>query len=68
MESAEKQAKPEENSRLDREHFKLLLEVNNALVSNLDFPSLFRAISVSVGRVVQHDYSSLCRSHPESAR
>ena len=60
MESAEKQAKPEENSRLDREHFKLLLEVNNALVSNLDFPSLFRAISVSVGRVVQHDYSSLC--------
>jgi formate hydrogenlyase transcriptional activator len=44
----------------DREHLQLLLEVNNALVSNLDFPSLFRAVSVSIGRVIRHDYSSLC--------
>ncbi|HEX8927264.1 MAG TPA: sigma 54-interacting transcriptional regulator, partial [Terriglobales bacterium] len=52
----------------DREHLQLLLEVNNALVSNLEIHPLFHAISVAVGRVVQHDYSSLClveRAHSE---
>jgi len=45
---------------LQLEHLQLLLEVNNALVSKLDFHSLFQAISTAVKRVVQHDYSSLC--------
>lgn len=43
----------------DSEHLRLLLEVNNALVSNLDLQQLFRAISEALGRLIQHDYSSL---------
>jgi formate hydrogenlyase transcriptional activator len=44
----------------DREHLRLLLQVNNALVSHLDLHELFRAISDALGRIIQHDYSSLC--------
>jgi len=44
----------------DRELLRLLLEVNNALVSHLKIHPLFHAISAAIGRVVQHDYSSLC--------
>jgi formate hydrogenlyase transcriptional activator len=43
----------------ESEHLRLLLEVNNALVSHLDLHQLFAAISDAVGRVVQHDYASL---------
>jgi len=49
----------------DREHLRLLLEVNNALVSHLDIPPLFRAISSALGRVVRHEYSSLCLYDPK---
>jgi formate hydrogenlyase transcriptional activator len=49
----------------DREHLRLLLEVNNALVSHLDIPALFRAISSALGRVVRHEYSSLCLYDPK---
>jgi formate hydrogenlyase transcriptional activator len=44
----------------DREHVRLLLEVNNALVSHLEIHDLFRAISSALERVVRHEYSSLC--------
>ncbi len=43
----------------ESEYLRLLLDVNNALVSNLDLHQLFLAISDAVGRVVQHDYASL---------
>ena len=43
----------------------LLLDVNNALVSNLELHPLLRAISASIRRVVQHDYSSLSLYDPE---
>jgi formate hydrogenlyase transcriptional activator len=44
---------------LEREHLRVLLEVNNALVSRRDLHQLFRAISDALGRLLPHDYSSL---------
>jgi formate hydrogenlyase transcriptional activator len=49
----------------DHEHLQLLLEINNALVTTLELHELFRAISSSLGRVIQHDYSSLSLYVPE---
>jgi formate hydrogenlyase transcriptional activator len=43
----------------ERDRLRLLLEVNNALVSNLEPRVLFSAISTCVRRVVAHDYTSL---------
>ena len=42
-----------------------LLGVTSALVSNLDMSGLLRAISASLRRVVNHDYSSLTFYNPE---
>jgi formate hydrogenlyase transcriptional activator len=36
---------------------KLLLEVNNAIASALDLPSLFHAVSACLRQVFQHDYA-----------
>ena len=49
---------------LEHEHLRLLLEINNVVVSALDPQDLFRAISQSLSRVVQHDYSSLILYEP----
>ena len=43
----------------ERDRLQLLLEVNNALVSNLEPRALFGAISARLRRVVAHDYTSL---------
>src|SRR5262245_7388652 len=43
----------------ERDGLRLLLEVNNALVSNLETRALFAAISTFLRRVVAHDYLSL---------
>ncbi len=43
----------------ERDRLQLLLEVNNALVSNLEPRALFRAIATCLRRVVSHDYTSL---------
>jgi len=43
----------------ERDHLRLLLEVNNAVVSNLDIRTLFRAIATAVRRVIQHEFTSL---------
>ena len=51
-------------SAQEHEHLRLLLEINNAVVSALDPQDLFRAISQALGRVVQHDYSSLSLYEP----
>src|SRR5207244_8221051 len=42
-----------------RDRLQLLLEVNNALVSNLEPRALFSAIATCLRRVVSHDYTSL---------
>jgi len=43
----------------ERDRVRLLLEVNNAVVSHLDLDDLFSAVSVCLRRVVQHDGSAL---------
>lgn len=43
----------------ERDRLRLLLEVNNTLVANLDLRELFAAISSSLRRVMHHDYTSL---------
>jgi formate hydrogenlyase transcriptional activator len=43
----------------ERDRLRLLLEVNNALVSTLDLHQLLSAISSCLRRVMNHDYASL---------
>lgn len=60
--SVQKQLK-EEHDRL-----KLLLEVNNTVVSVLDLRELLNAVSASLRRLVPHEYASLSLYDPESHR
>ncbi len=50
----------------ERDRLRLLLEVNNALVSTLDLHQLLSAISASLRRVLNHDYASLGLYEPEA--
>ena len=50
----------------ERDRLRLLLEVNNALVSTLDLHNLLSAISASLRRVTNHDYASLALYEPEA--
>jgi formate hydrogenlyase transcriptional activator len=43
----------------ERDRLRLLLEINNALVSTLDLRQLLSAISACLRRVMNHDYASL---------
>jgi len=50
----------------ERDRLRVLLEVNNLLVSTRDLPELFRGIVASLGRVIHHDYTSLALLEPTS--
>jgi formate hydrogenlyase transcriptional activator len=52
----------------ERDRWRVLLEVNNAIVSNLDRHELFAAISAALRRVVCHDYISLALLDAEKKR
>ncbi|MBS1794433.1 MAG: sigma 54-interacting transcriptional regulator [Acidobacteria bacterium] len=43
----------------DNDRAKLLLEINNAVVSNLDLPALLRAVSICLKRITNHDFAVL---------
>ena len=43
----------------ERDRLRVLLEVNNVLVTNRELPELFRGIVTTLKRVIQHDYTSL---------
>jgi formate hydrogenlyase transcriptional activator len=43
----------------ERDRMRLLLEVNNAVVSHLDLDELFTAVSACLRKVIQHDSSGL---------
>ncbi|HZQ23595.1 MAG TPA: sigma 54-interacting transcriptional regulator [Terriglobales bacterium] len=45
----------QEQMARERDRSQLLLEINNAVVSNLDLSELLRAISASLHRVIHHD-------------
>src|SRR5881398_4133602 len=49
----------------ERDRLRLLLEVNNALVSNLEPRALFSAIASCLRRVVSHDYMTIAVHDPE---
>jgi formate hydrogenlyase transcriptional activator len=52
----------------ERDHVRLLLEVNNAVVSHLDLEELFSAVSACMRRVIQHDGSALVLVDLETGR
>ena len=45
--------------REERNRLRLLLDMNNLLVSRLDYPELLQALSESLQRVVKHDSASI---------
>ena len=52
----------------ERDRQRLLLEVNNAVVSHLDLDDLFPAVSACLRRVIQHDGSSLLLCNEETGQ
>lgn len=52
----------------ERDHLRLLLEVNNAVVSHLELKPLFAAITASLRKVSQHEYTSLALYDLENDR
>jgi formate hydrogenlyase transcriptional activator len=43
----------------ERDRLRVLLEINNLLVTSRELPDLFRGIVSTLKRVIQHDYTSL---------
>jgi formate hydrogenlyase transcriptional activator len=52
----------------ERDRLRMLLQINNAVVSNLDLKSLFVAISESLRHVLHQDYTSLALHDKERNR
>ncbi len=52
----------------ERDRLRVLLEVNNAVVSHLRLDDMFTAIGASLARVIQHDGCSLVLYEPEARR
>ena len=50
----------------ERDRLRLLLDVNNAIVSTLDMPDVFAAISAFCRDVVHHEYTSLALLEKET--
>jgi formate hydrogenlyase transcriptional activator len=61
------QAAQEQLTR-ERDRVRLLLEVNNAIVSHLSLDELFPAVSACLRKVIQHDGSGLVLYDAESRR
>jgi formate hydrogenlyase transcriptional activator len=55
----------------ERDRLRLVLEINNSVVSNLELRDLFRALSASLRRVISHDSATLMlpdTQHPDMLR
>jgi formate hydrogenlyase transcriptional activator len=50
----------------ERDRFRVLLEVNNVLISSRELPELFPGIVSTLERVIHHDYTSLALFDPDS--
>lgn len=50
----------------ERDRFRVLLEVNNVLISSRELPELFPGIVSTLERVIHHDYTSLALFDPGS--
>ena len=51
----------------ERDRLRLLLEVNNAVIANLDLKQLFSAIAASLRRVMHHEHTSLALFDPRKS-
>jgi len=60
--------KAENDVARERDRTKLLLEINNAVVSHLDLRELFKSISTSLSQNIPHDGASLTLLDPDSGR
>jgi len=49
----------------ERDHLRLLLEVTNALVSNLDLPGVLSAVSSALQRAIPHEFTAVALHDPE---
>jgi formate hydrogenlyase transcriptional activator len=58
----------QEQLRRERDRLRLLLEVNNAVVSHLDLDQLFTAVSACLREVIRHDGSSLLLSDAKTSQ
>jgi formate hydrogenlyase transcriptional activator len=52
----------------ERDRLRLLLEVNNVVVSHLDLDQVFSAVSACLQRVIPHEHSSVLLHEPETRR
>ncbi len=52
----------------ERDRLRLVLDVNNAVVSNLELNALFAATSETLRRVIPHEYTSLALFVPGTSR
>ena len=52
----------------ERDRLRVLLDVNNAVVSTLDLHELFQAIASSLRRVMHHEYTSLALFEPATQK
>ena len=52
----------------ERDRFRLLLEVNNAVVSHLNMDDVFASVSASLQKVIQHDGCSLMLYEPDTGQ
>jgi formate hydrogenlyase transcriptional activator len=52
----------------ERDRFRLLLEVNNAVVSHLNMDDVFASVSASLQKVIQHDGCSLLLYEPDTGQ
>jgi formate hydrogenlyase transcriptional activator len=50
--------------KYERDRLRLVLEINNAVVSHLELPKLLKAISGYLGRVIPHDLAWFCLYDP----
>lgn len=48
----------------ERDRLRVLLEINNVLISSRELPELFRGIVKTLERVIHHDYTSLALLDP----
>jgi formate hydrogenlyase transcriptional activator len=52
----------------ERDRLRVLLEINNVLVSSRELPELFRGIVSTLERVIHHDYTSLALLEPATGQ
>ncbi|WHZ16076.1 MAG: Formate hydrogenlyase transcriptional activator [Nitrospira sp.] len=53
-----------ESARAAEQELRLLLEINNAVVSQLELPDLLKSVSVCLRRVIPHDLAGIARYDP----